>query len=87
MRDDGARIVLIIESFFKERFIAYTILYGLGYLRQDTFCSIHENLIQMFLLTDLIEQCTQRFDSEQLVLNLERISVVEKILKVSKRDR
>lgn len=51
MSDNGTRIVFNIEGIDEERVIVDSSLDSSGYLFEELFSSIDEDLIEMFLLT------------------------------------
>ena len=71
--NNGTRVILIIKSIDKKRFIVNTILNGLYCLIQDFFNGIPKHLIHMLLLANLVEKCTQRLHSFEFTLNTDRI--------------
>lgn len=62
MSDDGARVIVDIEGFHKERFVVYAVLDGFRNLCEDLLRGFDKYFVQMFLLANLIKQRAQQLD-------------------------
>lgn len=87
MGQNRIRAVFRIERVDKKRVITNAILDGLDYLCKDLFCGIHKNLVEIFLVTNLIQHARQRLYPHELILHEDDIAKTKEILEVTKSDR
>ena len=84
MSDDSVRAVLFIERIDQERLILLAILDSRRSLLEELLGSVHKDLVQVLLLTDLIKKRIEGLDSGELPLHPQRVSESEERLKVAK---
>lgn len=87
MAQNGAGVVLVVESIHEELIVAHTSLDRLGNLGEDLLCRLHEDPVNVFFLADLLEQYVQGLDPFVLLVYLKRIAQVKEALKIPERDR
>lgn len=87
MSEDGIRVELLVEGVDQESLILFAVLDSRGYLLEDIFGGVHENLVQVFLMADLVKKGVERLDPNQFLLHAQRIAKGEKSFKIAECHR
>lgn len=87
MSEDGIRVELLVEGIDQKCLVLLAVLDGCGSLFEDIFCGVHEYLVQVFLMADLVEKSVERLDPDQFLLNAYGITESEESFKVAKCHR
>lgn len=87
MSEDGVGVELLVEGIDQECLVLFAVLDGCGGLFEDVFRGVHEDLVQVFLVADLVEKGVERLDPDQFLLHADGIPEGEESLKVAKCHR
>lgn len=87
MSEDGIGVELLVEGIDKKRLVLLAVLDSRGDLLEDVFRGVHEDLVQVFLMADLVKECVERLDPDQFLLHAYGISERKKSFKVAECHR
>lgn len=87
MSDDGIRAVLLVEGIDQKCLVLFAVLNSRGDLFENLYGGVHENLVQVFLLANLVQKGVEGLDPNQLLLHAQSVTKGKKSFEIAKCHR